>query len=106
MDWTVRHFPEPARCVVVGNVAFLSGCTGNPDSAHVEDQVVAALDKARLAMEAAGGSMANIVKTFFLITDLANPVSNSIYAKVGYQTQSELFHFDFLEALPTAIEPA
>ena len=61
-------FPEPARCVVVGNVVFLSGFTGHPDSARVEDQVVAALDKARVAMEAAGGSMANIVKTFFLIT--------------------------------------
>ena len=72
MDWTVRYFPQPARCVVVGNIVFLSGCTGDPDSARVEDQVVAALDKARLAMESAGGSMANIAKTFFLITDLAD----------------------------------
>ena len=70
MDWTVRHFPERERCVVVGNVAFLSGCTGNPATARVEDQVVEALDKARLAIEGAGGSMANIVKTFFQITSL------------------------------------
>ena len=34
----------------------------------------------------------------FLITDLANPVSNSIYAKIGYRPQSDLFHFDFLAA--------
>lgn len=34
----------------------------------------------------------------FLITDLANPVSNSIYAKIGYRPQSDLFHFDFLVA--------
>jgi len=34
----------------------------------------------------------------FLITDLANPVSNSIYAKIGYQPQTDLFHFDFVDA--------
>ena len=84
MDWTVRNFPEPARCVVVGNVVFLSGCTGNPDSARVEDQVVAALDKARLALETAGGSMANIVKTFFLITNLDD------YARVR-KTETEYY---------------
>jgi predicted GNAT family acetyltransferase len=33
----------------------------------------------------------------FLITDLANPVSNAIYAKIGFQPQSDLFHFDFLD---------
>ncbi len=39
----------------------------------------------------------------FLITDLANPVSNSIYAKIGYRPQSDLFHFDFLE--PAQLTP-
>ena len=34
----------------------------------------------------------------FLITDLANPVSNAIYARIGFQPQSDLFHFDFLDA--------
>ena len=84
MDWTVRHFAEPARCVVVGNAVFLSGYTGNPDSARLEDQVVAALDKARFAMQAAGGSMANIVKTFFLITNLDD------YARVR-KTETEYY---------------
>jgi GNAT superfamily N-acetyltransferase len=42
----------------------------------------------------------------FLITDLANPVSNSIYAKVGYQPQSDLFHFDFVDASPGNGVPA
>jgi uncharacterized protein len=37
-------------------------------------------------------------KCLFLITDLANPISNSIYAKIGYRPQSELFHFDFIDA--------
>ncbi|MEO8345418.1 MAG: GNAT family N-acetyltransferase [Betaproteobacteria bacterium] len=35
-------------------------------------------------------------RRLFLITDLANPTSNSIYAKIGYQPQSDLFHFDFV----------
>ena len=34
----------------------------------------------------------------FLITDLANPVSNAIYAKIGFRPQSDLFHFDFVDA--------
>jgi uncharacterized protein len=42
----------------------------------------------------------------FLITDLANPVSNSIYAKIGYQPQSDLFHFDFIAARPERESPA
>jgi 2-iminobutanoate/2-iminopropanoate deaminase len=70
VDWKVRRFPEPAQCVAVGNVVFLSGYTGDAGSPRVEDQVVSALDAARYAMEAAGGSMRNIVKTFFLITSL------------------------------------
>jgi uncharacterized protein len=41
-------------------------------------------------------------KRLFLITDLANPVSNSIYAKIGYQPRSDLFHFDFLDPAPHA----
>jgi len=63
---------------------FLSGCTGNPNSVRVEDQVVAALEKARLTMETAGGSMANIVKTFFLITSLDD------YARVR-KTETEYY---------------
>jgi len=42
----------------------------------------------------------------FLITDLANPVSNSIYAKIGYRPQSDLFHFDFVDASPDNGVPA
>ncbi|MEO8465505.1 MAG: RidA family protein [Gammaproteobacteria bacterium] len=84
VDWTARYFPEPARCVVVGNVVFLSGYTGDPDAKSAEYQVVAALDKARLAMETAGGSMANIVKTFFLITSLDD------YARVR-KTETEYY---------------
>jgi 2-iminobutanoate/2-iminopropanoate deaminase len=84
VDWTVRHLPEPARCFVVGNIVFLSGYAGTPESANVEDQVTAALDKARLAMQKAGASMGNIVKTFFLITRLDD------YARVR-KTETEYY---------------
>jgi 2-iminobutanoate/2-iminopropanoate deaminase len=83
VDWKVRYL-KPELGVVIGNVVFLSACSGDVNLAGVEDQVVTALDKARLAMEAAGGSMANIVKTFFLITDLAD------YARVR-KTETEYY---------------
>ncbi len=95
MNWSVRRFDPPAssrrerdqthrfgeqsasaRGVAVGNVIFLSGCVGqhptddmaSPD--RVEDQVALALENARAAMEEAGSSMDNIVKTFFTVRRL------------------------------------
>jgi enamine deaminase RidA (YjgF/YER057c/UK114 family) len=54
---------------IVGNVVFVSGCTGEGGKG-VEDQVVLALENTRRALEAAGSRMDNVVKTFFLLTDL------------------------------------
>src|SRR4029077_15367182 len=60
--------------VVVGNVVFVSGCKcdrpGKRAPEQVEDQVVLALENTRSALEAAGSRMENVVKTFFLLTDL------------------------------------
>lgn len=96
MDWQVKHRPaymagrklvypdvpaehaKFAESVSVGNLVFLPGCTGQdaatgaPAPAAIEDQVRIALDKARRAMENAGGSMDNVVKTFFFATSLAD----------------------------------
>ena len=87
MDWSVRRFPE-GQGIAVGNIVFVSGCTGDVDGAPtppgVEDQVTLALDKARRSLEAAGGRMDNIVKTFFLITSLDD------YARVR-QTETEYY---------------
>src|SRR6185295_6330241 len=94
VDWKVRSFPEPARCVAVGNVVFLSGYAGDPGSARIEDQVVSALDKARLAMQAAGGSMASSVKTFFLIMNLDD------YARVR-KSETEYSEQDEAQLVPT-----
>jgi len=94
MDWKVKHYPEYwggkkltypnvapespkfSRSVVVGNLIFISGCQGQNDETVVtetnifEDQMVIALDKVRKAMEEAGSSMNNIVKTLILLKNL------------------------------------
>jgi predicted GNAT family acetyltransferase len=49
--------------------------------------LVAALARALL-----GGGKARL----FLVTDVANPTSNSIYARVGFRPVTDIFHFDFI----------
>jgi len=95
MDWSVRHHPafwgskklsypnvpkEHAKfseSVVVGNLIFASGCigketkTGAPTPHSITEQVFLALENTRTALETAGSSMENIVKTFSLIRDLS-----------------------------------
>ena len=81
MTWDIRYASsQPAeettftQSVAVGNVVFVSGCTssrvGKLAPRRVEDQVDLALENARLALEAMGSRMDNIVKTFFLLTRL------------------------------------
>ena len=91
MNWKVKYYPEYwegkklayphvpkehpkfARSIVVGNLIFVSGCTGQdtidgkPTSENFEDQMNMALYKVKLAMEEAGSSMDNIVKTVMLV---------------------------------------
>ena len=94
-DWPVIHHPafwgnkklcypnvpkEHAKfseSVVVGNLVMVSGCvgkdtkTGKPTPETITEQVTQALDNTRSALETAGSSMENIVKTFSLIRDLS-----------------------------------
>ncbi len=94
MDWEVKYYPEYwagkklayphvapespkfARSVAVGNLIFVSGCQGmNPESLKTEtdvfeEQMIIALDKVRMAMEEAGSSMNNVVKTLILLKNL------------------------------------
>ncbi len=71
-----KEHPKFAQSIVVGNLVFVSGCvgqdlsSGDPAPEGVEDQVRLALENTKQAMETAGSSMENIVKTFFLITSL------------------------------------
>lgn len=66
--------PRFAQSVVLGNVVFVSGCTGHrsgePAPQGVEDQVELALENTQRALEAVGSRMENVVKTFFLLTSL------------------------------------
>ena len=65
-----------SRSVVVGNLIFLAGMagrspiTGKVESNVVEDHVAVALNKLKVAMEQAGSSMNNIIKTVFYIKNL------------------------------------
>ncbi len=65
-----------SRSVVVGNLIFISGCQGaNDQTAKVEtdifeEQMVIALDKIKRAMEEAGSSMSNVIKTLILLKNI------------------------------------
>jgi len=68
--------PKFSRSVVVGNLIFVSGCQGmnsetlKTETDVFEEQMVIALDKVRMAMEEAGSSMNNVVKTLMLLKNL------------------------------------
>ena len=68
--------PKFSRSVVVGNLIFVSGCQGmNPetlktDTEVFEEQMIIALDKVKMAMEEAGSSMNNVVRTLMLLKNL------------------------------------
>ena len=70
--------PKFSKTTVAGNLVFLSGSVGlNKEtitcvSDTLEEQMVVALDGLRMAMEEAGSSMNNIIKTLMLVPDLAD----------------------------------
>lgn len=94
MNWKVRYYPEYwdgkrlayphvqkespkfARSMTVGNLIFVSGCTGQDTitgkatAERFEDQMVMALTKVKMAMEEAGGKLENVVKTVMLVKHL------------------------------------
>ena len=67
-----------ARSVVVGDLVFLSGSsgrtmeTGEVSSDNVKEQMIVALDKIRSALEEAGSSMDNIVKTVIYLKNVSD----------------------------------
>jgi len=71
------EMPKYSRSAVAGNLIFLSGVTGQDMDTGVimsnvffEKQMVIALDKIRVAMEEAGGSMNNIIRTLMIVRNL------------------------------------
>ncbi len=68
-----KESPKFARSIAAGNLIFVSGCTGQdtitggPTPDNFEDQMTMAMNKVKMAMEEAGSSLENIVKTLMLI---------------------------------------
>jgi 2-iminobutanoate/2-iminopropanoate deaminase len=62
--------------MTVGNLIYVSGCTGQdtitgkPTAEGFEDQMFMALTKVKMAMEEAGSSMENVIKTVMLVKSL------------------------------------
>ncbi len=86
-----------------GAVAFAGWTDAPPDAARVAPVYTPPQARGRGYATALVAALSQALldegrQRLFLITDLANPVSNSIYAKIGYRPQSDLFHFDFLAA--------
>lgn len=96
MDWMLRKYPmyyggvkqvypniKPgmpffSKSAVAGNLIILSGSagrtleTGDVPSGIFEEQLLIALDKIQLALQEAGSSLDNLVKTFILLSDRCN----------------------------------
>lgn len=67
--------PKFSRSVAVGNLIFISGCQGQNDETldippTFEEQMVNALNKIKKAMEEAGSSMNNVIKTLILLKNI------------------------------------
>ena len=85
-----------------GPVAFAGWSDAPPDAARIAPVYTPPLARGRgyataLVTEMSESLLDQGRQRLFLTTDLANPVSNSIYAKIGYRPQSDLFHFDFVD---------
>lgn len=79
---TSSAVPEPANgnftnCLKVGNQLFLSGMIASDPSADAYAQSVDCLGKIRSLVEAAGGSMRNVVKITVFLTDMVHRESFS-----------------------------
>ncbi len=111
MDWEVRKYPmyygdvkQPySKSAVVGNLVLCSSMdarnldTGKVESKVVEEQTTVCLDKVRIAMEEAGGSMNNIVKTVILVKNVKD-IARIRKAELDYYQK----HAPFLREEPPA----
>ena len=75
------HVPEPppqtfSRCIQVGNQLFVAGITANSPTGieggeSMYEQTLAVYRKIRYLMEAAGGTMDDIVRQLIFVTDIS-----------------------------------
>ena len=88
-----------------GPVAFAGWTDAPPDAARIAPVYTPPQARGRgyataLVAELSQTLLEQGRPKLFLITDLANPVSNSIYARIGYRPQSDILHFDFVDGEP------
>lgn len=131
MDWSVKYYPMQyggvkqvypnipagspiyAQSVVLGNLVFLSSMnprdpkTGKVTAKTLEDQIFVVLEKMRLAMEAAGSSINNIVKTIMILKDVKNyyqmrKIEVEYYLKYAMQLVTEPPASTFVQAAALA----
>ncbi len=94
--------PMFSRSAVVGNLIFCSGAnarsliTGDIEAESLEEQMVIALDKVKISMEEAGGSLRDVIKTVIHLKDV--PADYSRMRK----TEAEYY---LRHALPLAEDP-
>lgn len=87
--------PFFSESVSVGNVLFLSSMAGeHPDTGTIEtnffeEQMHTALDKVRAAMDRAGSSMSNIIKTFHCQTRLESLLTGHKSTRQSYSPASD-----------------
>jgi RimJ/RimL family protein N-acetyltransferase len=86
-----------------GAVAFAGWTDAPPDAARIAPVYTPPQARGRGYATALVADLSQALldrgrQGLFLITDLANPISNAIYAKIGFRPKSDLFHFDFVDA--------
>jgi enamine deaminase RidA (YjgF/YER057c/UK114 family) len=72
-----RHVPDPppetwSNCLVADGIAYVAGATAPNAGADEYAQAKGTLSKIKHLVEAAGGSMADIVKVVIYVTDIKN----------------------------------
>jgi predicted GNAT family acetyltransferase len=83
-------------------VAFAGWAEAGDDAARVAPVYTAPEARRRGYATALVAALAQAIldggkRRVFLLTDVANPTSNAIYARVGFRPGTDIYHFDFVD---------
>jgi len=86
-----------------GRVALAGWSAGATDSARIAPVYTEPAQRGRGFATALVAALAQALldtgrRQLFLVTDLANPTSNAIYARIGFRPLTDLHHVDFVAA--------
>lgn len=84
----VREPPQNtwSNCLVANGIAYVAGMTGGEGDEYTQAKAI--FGKIRHLLEAAGGSMADVVKVTIFVTDIRN-------REEVWRARREVFHGDF-----------